>query len=267
MASAHELLKSGDLQGAVKATTAKVKASPSDLESRWLLAELLVLSGAVERADGQLDALMNLEPRSAVAATPLRQLLRAETARREFFSDGRVPELLDGVDDAVRARLEAFVLLRAGDVAGAAKIVEQAEVQRPAIAGLIGSKPFTDFRDLDDITAGVFEVLTRTGKYYWIPMNRVELIEFTPPERPLDLLWRPARMVVRDAFDAQVHLPAVYGGGALRGEDDASRLGRRTDWIGADGEAVVGVGRRLFVVDGEESIDMMSIESLEFTQA
>ena len=98
-------------------------------------------------------------------------------------------------------------------------------------------------------------------------MNRVELIEFTPPERPLDLLWRPARMVVRDAFDAQVHLPAVYGGGALRGEDDASRLGRRTDWIGADGEAVVGVGRRLFVVDGEESIDMMSIESLEFTLA
>lgn len=156
----------------------------------------------------------------------------SRNGQKRIFSDGRVPELLDGVDDAVRARLEAFVLLRAGDVAGAAKIVEQAEVQRPAIAGLIGSKPFTDFRDLDDITAGVFEVLTRTGKYYWIPMNRVELIEFTPPERPLDLLWRPARMVVRDAFDAQVHLPAVYGGGAARGEDDASRLGRRTDWIG-----------------------------------
>jgi type VI secretion system protein ImpE len=91
------------------------------------------------------------------------------------------------------------------------------------------------------------------------------LVEFAPPERPLDLIWRPVRMVVKDAFDAQVHLPAVYG--TLTGADTASRLGRRTEWIGGDGDAVVGVGRRSFVLDGEDEVDMMALERLAFVPA
>ena len=146
--------------------------------------------------------------------------------------------------------------------AGAGRIVEQAEKDRPALAGRMGDRSFTDLRDLDDITAGVFEVLTHTGKYYWIPMNRVDSIDFVPAERPLDLVWRQAHMVVRDAFEADVHLPAVYG--TLQGSDDAARLGQRTDWLGEEGEAVVGVGRRLFVLDGEDTIDMMDLKSLRF---
>ena len=262
METVSELLKSGNLSAAIDATTAKVKSAPTDLDARWLLSELLVVSGQNDRADQQLDALMNLEPRASVTAVPVRQLLRAEAARRQFFDEGRVPELIDGADDAIRARLEAFVLLRAGDRDGAGRIVEQAEKDRPALAGQMGDRSFSDIRDLDDITAGVFEVLTHTGKYYWIPMNRVYSIDFVPAERPLDLVWRQAHMVVRDAFEADVHLPAVYG--TLQGNDDASRLGQRTDWLGMEGEAVVGVGRRLFVLDGEDTIDMMELQSLRF---
>ena len=237
MTTAGDLLKSGKLKDAVDAATASVKSNPKDLEARWLLAELLILSGQFDRADAQFDTMMTLEPRAAVAATPIRQLLRAEAARRQFFDEGRVPELLDGAGPQVRERLQAFVLLREGRAAEAGAICEQAERARPALPGRITltsggrdageERSFTDIRDLDDITAEVFEVLTRTGKYYWVEMGRVELIEFMPPERPLDLVWRPARMVVKDAFDAQVHLPAVYG--TLKGADDASRLGQRTD--------------------------------------
>jgi protein involved in temperature-dependent protein secretion len=54
----------------------------------------------------------------------------------------------------------------------------------------------------------------------------------------------------------------VYG--TLQGSDDASRLGQRTDWLGVEGEAVIGVGRRLFVLDGEDTIDMMELKSLRF---
>jgi len=262
MKTPHECLRAGNLAAALTLAQEKVRTSPADLEARWLLAELLVLNGEIERADQQFDTLMNLEPRAAVSAAPLRQLLRAETARRDFFAAGRVPELLDGVDDGIRARLEAFVLARAGDRAAAGAAVAAAEAARPALAGTLDGRSFADLRDLDDITAGVFEVLTRTGKYYWIPMARVQLLEFSPPERPLDLLWRPARMVVKDAFDAQVHLPAVYGTAAEL--DDGLRLGRRTDWLGGEGEAIVGVGRRTFVIDGEDPLDMMAIGTLEF---
>lgn len=267
MATAGELLSTGNLDGAIQAATADVKAKPKDLEARWLLAELLVLSGQHDRADAQFDAMIAIEPRAAVSAIPIRHLLRAEAARRQFFDEGRVPELLDGADQQVRDRLEAFVLLREGKAAEAGRLVERAETARPALSGRITSskgteRNFSDFRDLDDITAEVFEVLTQTGKYYWIEMRRVELIEFTPPERPLDLIWRPVRMVVKNAFDAQVHLPAVYG--TLEGADAASRLGRRTDWLGEEGEAIVGVGRRSFVIDGEEEIDMMAMTSISF---
>jgi type VI secretion system protein ImpE len=270
MATAGELLSTGNLDEAIQAATADVKAKPKDLEARWLLAELLILAGQHDRADAQFDAMIAVEPRAAVAAIPIRHLLRAEAARRQFYDEGRVPELLDGADQQVRDRLEAFVLLRAGQAAEAGKLVERAEKARPALAGTLtlakdGERTFGDFRDLDDITAEVFEVLTQTGKYYWIEMRRVELIEFAPPERPLDLIWRPVRMVVKDAFDAQVHLPAVYG--TLTGADTASRLGRRTEWIGGDGDAVVGVGRRSFVLDGEDEVDMMAIERLAFVPA
>ena len=262
MESPHDHLTAGRLDAALAAARDVVKAKPSDLEARWLLAELLVLGGELERADQQLDTLMNLEPRASVTAVPLRQLIRAETARREFFSAGRVPELLDGVDAGLKARLEAFVLAREGDRAGAGRVVEEAERNRPPVAGTLDGRAFTDFRDLDDITAEVFEVLTHTGKYYWIPMARVERIDFAPPERPLDLLWRKARMVVRDAFDAEVHLPAIYG--SVAEADDASRLGRRTDWLGAEGEVIVGVGRRTFVSDIDDTIDMMAVTTLTF---
>lgn len=261
-----EILKEGKLSEAISATNEAVKSAPKDLQHRWFLAELLVIAGELDRADKQLDTLLTLDPRTAVAATPIRQLIRAEAARRQFFDEGRVPEFLDGIHEAAKVRLEAFVALRAGDKSLAGSLVEKAEVARPSLPGKItlqGSQSaFEDIRDLDDISADVIEVLTYTGKYYWIEMSRVQLIEFVAPERPLDLIWRKARLVVRDAFDAEVHLPAVYG--SQTGADDASRLGRKTDWIGMDTEAVVGVGRRSFVLNGENEVDIMAIETLEF---
>lgn len=267
--TAHELLNAGHLSDAIAAATSQVKASPKDLEHRWLLGELLILAGQYERADAQFDTMMTLEPKAAVAVTPIRQLLRAETARRQFYDDGRLPELLDGVSQQVQDRLEAFVLLRDGKPGEAGAAVERAEIARPACGGqaMIAGEPrsFDDLRDLDDIIAGVFEVYTQTGKYYWIEMERVERLTFTPVKRPLDLLWRGAQLAVKDAFDAAVHIPAIYG--SLTGADDVSRLGRRTEWIGGDGDAVVGVGRRCFVLNGEDEIDALQIDSIDFSRA
>jgi formamidopyrimidine-DNA glycosylase len=75
--------------------------------------------------------------------------------------------MIDGADDAIRARLEAFVLLRAGDRAGAGRIVEQAEKDRPALAGKMGDRTFSDFRDLTGTNGnygGVALVYRRGGE-------------------------------------------------------------------------------------------------------
>ncbi|MFI5025099.1 MAG: type VI secretion system accessory protein TagJ, partial [Alphaproteobacteria bacterium] len=123
-------------------------------------------------------------------------------------------------------------------------------------------KPFEDMRDIDDLTSSFFEVLTSTGKYYWIPMARVELVEFFAPERPRDLLWRRAHMVVSGGPDGEVFLPAIY---SAAGEPlaDSFRLGRATEWLGGEAAPVRGIGQRSFLI-GEDSVPIMDIKTLEF---
>lgn len=91
---ASSLYKEGRLAAAIDAATRAVKDSPSDLAARWLLAELLIVGGDLERADKQLDTLMSLDARAAVTVIPLRHLVRAETARREFFRSASLPDFL-----------------------------------------------------------------------------------------------------------------------------------------------------------------------------
>ncbi len=116
-------------------------------------------------------------------------------------------------------------------------------------------------RDLDDRTAGFFEVLTSTGKYFWIPTEQVASIEFRPPKRPRDLLWRRAHMIVRDGPDGEVFLPTIYAG--AEDAPDSVRLGRSTDWREGDEGLVEGVGLRMFLI-GDEGRTIMDIGTLDF---
>ena len=266
--TAGALFRAGNLAAAVDAANAAVRRAPADLAARVLLAELLVFSGNLERADVILDAASQVEPEAAVVVAEFRQLLRADMARRQLRRDGRVPEFLGEPTATQRLQLAALVALREGDTAEAAKLAGQAETGRPHVSGFAGDAAFDDLRDADDLCAGSFEVLTSTGKYYWIATERVISVEFHPPLRPRDLFWRRATMSVRNGPDGDVYLPVVYG------SDDAAlsdvlKLGHATDWIedgGAPlGSLVRGVGQRLFLV-GEEATGIMDLTTLEFAE-
>jgi type VI secretion system protein ImpE len=191
-------------------------------------------------------------------------LIRAEQARQQFFSEGRVPEFLDQPTGELKTRLEASILIREGKTGEAPALLNQAEEQRPKPNGVCAGQPFQDLRDLDDLTASFFEVLTSNGKYYWIPMDRVELIEFRQPRRARDLLWRQAHMVVRDGPDGEVFLPTLYPG-THTDPDDRVRLGRVTDWKRSDGGLVRGLGLRTFLV-GDEARTIMELTEVSFTK-
>jgi len=262
-----DLFRAGRLEDSIAAAAALVKASPADLEQRWLLAELLILSGETERARQQLEALVAVEPRALVAVIPVRNLLAADSLRRQFFAEGLAPTILDGAGPEVAPYLKALELVRNGQAAAAGRIAEEAEAQRRPIPGRLNGRDFTSLRDCDDITATVFEVFTQEKEYLWIPMASVERLQFHKPKRPLDLVWRQATVVLRDGTETDVHLPSIYG--TLQGADDASRLGRRTSWIGGAGDAVVGVGQRVLLVDGAQSgeaaeVGLLSIDTLSF---
>jgi type VI secretion system protein ImpE len=263
MPTASELYRSGQLADAIAAASDEVKRHPTDVSPRGFLAELLCFAGDFERADKQLDAIGSHDPQWAVGISLFRQLLRAEQARQQFHAEGRLPEFLGPPSPRLKQHLEASIRIREGQPAEAAALLDEAEQQRPPLPGVCGERPFEDIRDIDDLTASFFEVLTTTGKYYWIPMERVATIEFHDPVRPRDLLWRRVHMVVRGGPDGEVFLPTLYAGSATHA-DDRIRLGRMTQWRGGEGAPIQGMGQRLFAL-GEEDVSILELKQITIT--
>jgi type VI secretion system protein ImpE len=259
--TAASLFHAGRLDDAVAAAQAALRKAPTDINARVLLGELLAFTGNLERADVVLDAASAIDPSTALVVAEFRQLIRADMARRQLFRDGRVPEFLSDPTETQRLQLAALVALRGGDAAEALRQTEAAEAARPRAPGKHGDAAFDDMRDADDMLAGSFEVLTTTGKYFWIPTERVQTLEFHPPKRPRDLLWRRASMSVAQGPDGEVYLPAIYV--ADDPLSDPLRLGRETDWREAEGAPVRGVGQRLFIV-GEDAVPMMELGNFRF---
>jgi type VI secretion system protein ImpE len=257
--TASELYKAGQLDDAIAAATAEVKAKPADAGRRILLAELLCVRGDLDRADTQLAAVT--DDQAVPAVGQFRHLIRAETARQDVWLRGRAPQLLSDPTEEVSLRLKALVLLREGNAADATATLRQALEMSPAVNGTRGGQAFGEFRDLDDWTSSLFEVFTADGRYFWVPMATVEMIELKPAERPRDLLWRPAHMIVRGGADGVVFIPALYH--STDAANVAQRLGRATDWLGGDSEPVRGAGLRMFLV-GEEAYSLHELGKCEF---
>src|ERR1700744_380383 len=208
--TAATLFRAGKLDDAIAAAQAALRKSPTDLNARVLLGELLAFVGNLERADVVLDAASAIDPTTAMVVAEFRQLIRADMARRQLFRDGRVPEFLSDPTETQRLQLAALVVLRGGDLARAANQANAAAAVRPRASGHQVDTAFDDWRDADDLLAGSFEVLTTTGKYFWIPTERVVTLEFHAPKRPRDLLWRRVSMSVSEGPDGEVYIPTVY---------------------------------------------------------
>jgi type VI secretion system protein ImpE len=256
------LFKAGKLDEAVAAAGAAVKKTPGDLAARVLLAELLLFTGNYERTDVILDAATGIDPEAVIVVAEFRQLLRAEIARRQYWRDGRLPEFLGQPSETQRLLLAASVSMRAGDSAESHKLAQAAEAARPPAKVTIGGTSHEDFRDADDLCGGSLEVLTSTGKYYWVPIERVQSIDFHPAKRARDLFWRRATISVQAGPDGDVYIPVLYSPPTAL-DDDTLRLGRATDWVGEGDEPVRGIGQRIFLV-GEEAMEIMSLETIEF---
>ena len=262
MPTAKELFDQGKLKAAIEALNGEIRAKPADTKLRAFLGELLCFAGEIDRADRTFDIIMQQNLEAAVPVAGVRHLLRGEMARREVWREGRVPEFIDQPPEWMRQALQSTVLRRGGDIVGAAKCLAEAEAARPAVTGTCNDAAFDDWRDADDITAGFMEVLTATGKYYWIPFGRIVDLTFEKPATTLDLLWRRAKIEVADGPEGEVYIPALYPGSDAS-EDEAIRLGRATDWI-EEGEGMVrGAGQRCFMI-GEDLKSIMEIESLSF---
>jgi type VI secretion system protein ImpE len=261
--NARELYAEGRLGDAVLAMNDEVRSNPADPDARGFLAELLCVSGNLTRADKMLEALASQAAENAPGIALFRQLVRAEMSRQEFHTQGRTPDFLEEPDDVMKLHLRASIALREGNGGEAVGLLNEADEARPRVRGTLNGEAFEDLRDLDDLCAGFFEVLTTTGKYYWIPFEKVESLELQPPRRPRDLIWCGAGISVRGGPEGQVYLPALYAPTPDPDLPDADelRLARKTDWIGGGDAPVRGRGLRTFLV-GEEARTALELRTL-----
>ncbi len=260
-----DLLNEGQLNRALEQLATEMKSQPQNIDLRYLLAELLCVSGEFERADKQLDIIMTQDPGSAVGVALFRQLIRAEQSRQDFFKSGGIPEFLGKPSVALEARLKACVLNREGETGETVRVLEEVNAVRKPLVGTCNNQHFDDFRDLDDLTSDVLEVLTSTGKYYWVPLSTVSNIEFHKPQKQRDLLWRRAHIEVTQGPDGEVFIPCIYpvSDKADTNVNEAALLGRSTDWSGDSEGPVRGIGQRSFLVD-DDVLGIMEINSLSF---
>lgn len=257
--TAGELYKAGKLQEAIDAQIKEVKSHPADQAQRLFLFELLAFTGDLERAKKHIELLNYTEMELMAAVTAYRRLLDSEEARRRLFSESLAPRFFGAQPEHVHMRLQAALLLRENRAKEAAEVLTKANEIAPVIKGRLNDKPFPSLRDCDDLFGTVLEVMAQGG-YYWVPLEQVESVTFTPPKVPRDLLWRPARLEMKDSA-GNVHLPVLYPG-SHEHPDNQIKLGRLTDWKGTEGGPVLGVGAHLFLA-GDDAVGLLEWKELE----
>lgn len=262
--TAYELYRQAKLDEAIEAALHRVKTAPTDVDSRLLLCDLLCFDAQLERAERQLDVLTEQDSGLAAGVAVYRQLIRAESIRRDVFRSGGFPEGVNEFTDTLKLHLMAARALGEGNEQAAGDFLRQAEPLRQGIQGECDGQAFEELRDLDDVTAPFLEVLTTTGKYYWIAWERLQTLEFPPPKYLRDLLWRQTQMVIRDGPDALVYVPVLYPWSGGSSQDPELRLGRKTEWIERAGGVTTGVGQRTLLV-GDEDKAILSIGRLSFS--
>jgi type VI secretion system protein ImpE len=257
---ATELFQTGQLQEAMLAQIEKVKSNPGDQAARIFLFELACFAGDLDRAERQIDAIKYNELERDAGVQTYRKLLDAERLRRRVFAEGVAPKFLSEPSEAVRWRVEALNCLRGHKPADAADLLRRADEATPPHGGQLNGVPFETLRDCDDLFGPVLEVMAQ-GDYYWLPIENIDNVVVRPPEFPRDLLWLPARLETRNGPSGDAFIPALYPG-SHEHADNAIKLGRSTDWTGADQGPVRGVGLRMFL-HGEEAISVLEWRQLQ----
>ena len=261
MNEAKSQFDAGNLAGAVEAALNAVRGNPTDAAARTFLFELSCFSGDWERAEKQLDVIGHQDVAAMIGSMIYRQNFKAERDRGKLFSEGLKPEFLMPVPDYVNALLDANNLIREGKIADARKILDEVEENRPASPCTVNGEKFSDFRDYNDSTMCVLEVILKDS-YVWLPLEHIQRITFFKPKSLRDLFWIHAEVETTNGTGGEMFIPALYAD-SWKADDDLVRLGRKTDWRDAGEETFIGEGTKTFWMDGQDK-SILDFETIEF---
>lgn len=256
------LLQAGRLTEAVAAVSASVKAKPTLVADRILLAELLVLEGAFEKADNHLKLVADQAPAELLAISQMRWLLRATEARRAWYDSGAVPTFLGEPTSRQRDVMRLALLARDGETDQVTALRSSLE-DEPVSSLSVDGGAAQPLRDVCDLSQHGFEALSLDGRYLWIAPEQITDMRLSPPKRPRDLLWRKADTVLEDGREATFFLIAQYWAPE---STEAQRVAKETGWIEEPGGLVRGRGQKVVLV-GEGDRNLLEIQHIAKAKA
>lgn len=242
-----ELLQAGQLDEALKALQQEIRNRPDDQRLRIYLFQLESLLGRFDKALNQLQVLASLDADSMLLAQIFRPVITCELLRREVFAGNRSPLVFGEPMEWVGWLVQANAMVSRGEFEGAAKLRDQAFEAAPALPGRINGQEFEWLADADSRLGPVIEAYIE-GKYFWVPMARIQKVELEKPSDLRDMVWLPVRFTWTNGGAVPGHIPVRYPG-TESSEDAGLKLARRTDWREAAFGTWLGCGQRMFATN------------------
>lgn len=257
---AEDLLKAGDLDGALTALQDVVRGNAADASLRIFLFQLLCVRGDWSRAIAQLKVSAELDSLATPMAQTYREGIVCEVYREKVFAGEKDPLIFGEPQEWIALMVEALKASAAGQHAQAAEIRAKAFDMAPAATGRIDGQPFEWIADADMRLGPLLEIIIN-GKYYWMPFTAIAKVEFEAPADLRDAVWTPCTLTLVNGGDMVALIPTRYAGTVTRG-DDAEKLARTTRWTDLGSETFAGSGQRLLATDlGDTAI--MDVRLLE----
>jgi len=246
----EELLRAGQLDEALAALEAQVRADPADAKLRVFLFQLLSVLGDWERALTQLNVAAELDAMNLLMAQVCRVALNCEALRAEIFGGNRSPLIFGQPDEWVGWLVQADQMIAEGKYEASEQLRERAFDAAPAIAGSIDNHQFEWIADADTRLGPVLEAIV-DGKYYWVPFTAIKQVQIDAPADLRDMVWIPAEFTWVNGGQTSGLIPSRYPQ-SESSEDNAIRLARKTKWVEQPGGVYLGLGQRVFATDKDE---------------
>jgi len=259
---ARDLLRAGDVEGALNGLKEEVRRAPGDARLRTFLFQLFCVTAEWDRALTQLSVAAELDPLAQPMAETYRIAIRCEVLRERVFRGENSPTVLGDPGAWLPLLIEATRLQATGHPDEAAELRDKAFNAAPETTGEINGKPFAWIADADPRLGPVIEAFVN-GNYMWVPFARLKALTFEPPADLRDQVWMPARFTWSNDGEAVGFIPTRYPGST---GDPALALARRTDWRDAAPGWSLPVGQRVLVTDADETA-LMDVRRLAIVPA
>jgi type VI secretion system protein ImpE len=258
--TALDALRNVDLSRALELLKDEVRREPQVAKHRIFLFQLLAILGQWDRALTQLNVARDMDPEAKPMAQTYQEMLTCEVLRSRVFAGERSPLLFGEPEPWMAQMLEAQRLTAQGQWAQAQDLRGRALEEAPAVPGQITPRQqdesaeepttiaFEWIADADSRLGPLLEAVVN-GRYYWVPFQRIAVVDLEPPADLRDLVWLPAHFQWTNGGETVGFVPTRYPDSEAA-TDDFLRMARKTQWLEREAETFLGIGQRLLTTDG-----------------